>query len=468
MHLRIPGLRLRSIGSKPVVSALLAALLATACGTPSPRRQLARHIDDAIATSRATVGVAILLPDGATFTRNDRPLPLLSVFKFPVALAVLDHMERTGRRLSDSLTVGSEWLVADTYSPMRDSLPVTGGAVSLGGLLRYTVSQSDNIACDLLLDLVGGPAAVDEYLGSKGFPEITICADERDMHRDMANQRLNTARPSDISRLFERFLEGGLLSRPHTAFLRQLHHAGRMQGKGSTSRMAVGPSSIPDPSNMIPVHELTTDEIPAVIQRFVDAAVRAQRSGFDGVEIHGAHGYLLAQFLSAGVNKRTDCCGGSISNRARIVCEIIRGIKEACGSAFPVCVRTSGDEGYKGGNSIEAAAAQCLLFEQAGADAVHVSHGTAIHSYFSQSGFNLKNVRRVKEIVSIPVIGVVDTNHSPLGVDYVIPGNDDSAKAVAIYASGMADAILAGREQNEESLKEAAGEEEFVEVAEQA
>lgn len=108
MHLRIPGLRLRSIGSKPVVSALLAALLATACGTPSPRRQLARHIDDAIATSRATVGVAILLPDGATFTRNDRPLPLLSVFKFPVALAVLDHMERTGRRLSDSLTVGSE------------------------------------------------------------------------------------------------------------------------------------------------------------------------------------------------------------------------------------------------------------------------------------------------------------------------------------------------------------------------
>lgn len=222
MHLRIPGLHLRSIGPKPVVSALLAALLATACGTPSPRRQLARHIDDAIATSRATVGVAILLPDGATFTRNDRPLPLLSVFKFPVALAVLDHMERTGRRLSDSLTVGSEWLVADTYSPMRDSLPATGGAVSLGGLLRYTVSQSDNIACDLLLDLVGGPAAVDEYLGSKGFPEITICADERDMHRDMANQRLNTARPSDISRLFERFLEGGLLSRPHTAFLRQL------------------------------------------------------------------------------------------------------------------------------------------------------------------------------------------------------------------------------------------------------
>jgi small subunit ribosomal protein S2 len=70
--------------------------------------------------------------------------------------------------------------------------------------------------------------------------------------------------------------------------------------------------------------------------------------------------------------------------------------------------------------------------------------------------------------LGIPVIGVVDTNCSPLGIDYVIPGNDDSAKAVSIYASGMADAILAGRQESEESLKEVAGEEEFVEVAEEA
>ena len=70
--------------------------------------------------------------------------------------------------------------------------------------------------------------------------------------------------------------------------------------------------------------------------------------------------------------------------------------------------------------------------------------------------------------LGIPVIGVVDTNCSPLGIDYVIPGNDDSAKAVSIYASGMADAILSGRQDSEEGLKEAAGEEEFVEVAEEA
>lgn len=224
-----------------------------------------------------------------------------------------------------------------------------------------------------------------------------------------------------LSRLTERIHQNG------GKIFAQLHHGGRMQGKGSTSLPAVGASAIPDASNMIPIHQLGTEEIPGVVQKFVDAALRAQKSGFDGVEIHGAHGYLLAQFLSAGVNKRTDCYGGSITNRARIVCEIIRGIKAACGQDFPVSVRTSGDEGYKGGNTIEVAAAQCRLFEEAGADAVHVSHGIAIHSYFSESGFNLKYVRRVKEVVSIPVIGVGRLNDPALIAGALEAGNLDFA-----------------------------------------
>ena len=223
-----------------------------------------------------------------------------------------------------------------------------------------------------------------------------------------------------LSRLTERIHQNG------GKIFAQLHHGGRMQGKGSTSLPAVGASAIPEASNMIPVHQLGTEEIPGVVQKFVDAALRAQKSGFDGVEIHGAHGYLLAQFLSAGVNKRTDCYGGSITNRARIVCEIIRGIKAACGQDFPVSVRTSGDEGYKGGNTIEAAA-QCRLFEEAGADAVHVSHGIAIHSYFSESGFNLKYVRRVKEMVSIPVIGVGRLNDPALIAGALEAGDLDFA-----------------------------------------
>ena len=224
-----------------------------------------------------------------------------------------------------------------------------------------------------------------------------------------------------LSRLTERIHQNG------GRIFAQLHHAGRMQGKGSTSLTAVGPGPIPDPANLIPVHELSQEEISVVVQRFGEAALRARKSGFDGVEIHGAHGYLLAQFLSAGVNKRTDCYGGSITNRARIVCEIIRRVKEVCGDDFPVCVRTSGEEGYKGGNTIEAAAAQCRLFEEAGADAVHVSHGIAIHSYFSESGFNLKNVKRVKETLSVPVIGVGRLNDPALILSAIERGDMDFA-----------------------------------------
>lgn len=212
----------------------------------------------------------------------------------------------------------------------------------------------------------------------------------------------------------------------------QLHHAGRMQGKGSTPLPAVGASNIPDAANMIPVHELTTEEIPAVEQKFVEAAVRAKQAGFDGVEVHGAHGYLLAQFLSRGVNKRVDRYGGSITNRARIVCEIVAGIKKACGADFPVSVRTSGDEGYSGGNRIDDAVAQCLLFEQAGADVVNVSHGIAIHSYYSESGFNIANVKRVKDALKIPVIGVGRMN--------------DPTLILGALESGSMDLVALGRE----------------------
>lgn len=212
----------------------------------------------------------------------------------------------------------------------------------------------------------------------------------------------------------------------------QLHHAGRMQGKGSTSLMAVGASSIPDKANRIPVKELTEEEIAAVEQKFVDAAVRAKKAGFDGVEIHGAHGYLLAQFLSRGVNKRTDRYGGSITARARIVCEIIRGIRKACGPDFPIGVRTSGEEGYEAGNRIQDAVVQSMLFEEAGADVIHVSHGIPIHSYHTPSGFNISNVRQVKEAVSVPVIGVGRMN--------------DPGLILGALTTGAMDLVALGRE----------------------
>lgn len=212
----------------------------------------------------------------------------------------------------------------------------------------------------------------------------------------------------------------------------QLQHSGRQRGVGIMQTPPVGASTIPSPGRTEPVHELTLEEIAVIKEKFVAAAVCAQRSGFDGVEVHGAHGYLLDQFLSKSTNKRTDHYGGNASDRARLTCEIIRMIKERCGEDFPVGVRTSGAEDTYDGNSIEDAVVQCMLFEKAGADVIHVSHGRAIHPYYSDPGFNLDNVRKVKNVVSVPVIGIGRIN--------------DPTLALMAVKSGCCDFVALGRQ----------------------
>lgn len=229
-----------------------------------------------------------------------------------------------------------------------------------------------------------------------------------------------------LTRLTERVHENG------ARIFCQLHHAGRVQHPEATDLPPVGPSALPAPYSDRETHELTIDEIQAVEQKFVEGALRAQLAGFDGVEIHGAHGYLLAQFMSKGVNKRMDRYGGSITNRARIVLEIIKKVKAACGQDFPVSVRTSGNEGYHGGNTIEDAVAQAVLFEQAGADVIHVSYGIPIRSNYTNAGFNMENVKRVKEAVNIPVIGVGRIN--------------DPTLALAAIKGGYMDFVALGRQ----------------------
>ncbi len=199
----------------------------------------------------------------------------------------------------------------------------------------------------------------------------------------------------------------------------QLQHSGRLQGNGATDLPAVGASNIPTNGSTKEIHELTIEEIQIIIKKYVEAALRAKKSGFDGIEIHAAHGYLYAQFLSKGVNRRVDQYGGNTTNRARIVVETIQAIKEACGHDFPICVRTSGDEGYYGGNSIDDAVVQSILFEKAGADALHISYGTAIESYYRNAGFNIDNVKKVKNVVSIPVIGVGRINDPTLALSCI-------------------------------------------------
>ena len=117
----------------------------------------------------------------------------------------------------------------------------------------------------------------------------------------------------------------------------QLHHAGMRSPKEVIGKKAVCPSD----SEKHNARALTLDEVHQLKDDFVDAALRAKHCGYDGVEVHGAHGYILTQFLSSDINKRTDNYGGSLENRSRLLFEIVKDIRIKCGSAFLIGVRLS-------------------------------------------------------------------------------------------------------------------------------
>ena len=112
-----------------------------------------------------------------------------------------------------------------------------------------------------------------------------------------------------------------------------------------------------------------------LIDNFIAAAVRAKKAGFDLVEVHCAHGYLLNDFVSPSANRRTDEFGGGTTGRAKVVVEIIRGIKKALGEDFPVSVCVSAEDMVSDGNQMCDSAAMAQLYEQAGADLINVSNG---------------------------------------------------------------------------------------------
>ena len=117
----------------------------------------------------------------------------------------------------------------------------------------------------------------------------------------------------------------------------QLHHAGNRSPRDVTGMQPVCPSDDPETD----ARALTTAEVESVIHDFVAAAVRCDRAGFDGVELHGAHGYLICQFLSPEINRRDDDYGGSLENRARVLREIIAGVRASCRPEFQLGVRLS-------------------------------------------------------------------------------------------------------------------------------
>jgi 2,4-dienoyl-CoA reductase (NADPH2) len=189
-----------------------------------------------------------------------------------------------------------------------------------------------------------------------------------------------------------------------------------------------------------PTLRVATDEdIEKLIDDFAGAAERARRAGFDGVELHAAHGYILSSFLSAAWNQRDDACGGPLENRARLMCETIRAVKQRTGTDFPVWIRMDAKEfRIKGGITLDDAMRTAELAEQAGADALHVSayadptSGVAFTDaplVHQECGF-VDFAARIKQRVGIPVIAV---------------GRIEPEQADRIIGEGRADFVAMGR-----------------------
>lgn len=226
----------------------------------------------------------------------------------------------------------------------------------------------------------------------------------------------------------------------------QLAHSGR---KGSDYRgftdaagatkpaseggwQTVGPSPIGCPGMDVP-HELTSREIAGIVDDFAAAARRAVDAGFDLIEIHGAHGYLIHSFLSPLSNVRTDAYGGSLENRARILLEIIDAIRHVIPEGMPLFVRFSGTDWADGGWTIEETAQVASWAVQHGADFFDISSGGLIRDIFIavSPGYQLPLTEAVRCLASVPAsaVGKITTPQ----------------QAEAIIAEGRADAVFLGR-----------------------
>ena len=222
-----------------------------------------------------------------------------------------------------------------------------------------------------------------------------------------------------------------------TKVFAQLHHSGMMCVEKNTGVPPKGPSAIASPNYMEKVTAYTTEEIYQMIEYYGDAALRAKKGGYDGVEVHAAHGYQIAQFLSTFTNKRVDEFGGSYENRFRFAKYIIQNIKEKCGQDFPMTFRVSANEYIESGCDISDAVIYAQMAEESGVHAIHVSTGTGIGGnvvtpHYFTPGFNSINAQKIKSVVDIPVIAVGRIT--------------EPALAQSIIQSEQADMVALGRE----------------------
>lgn len=195
----------------------------------------------------------------------------------------------------------------------------------------------------------------------------------------------------------------------------QIVHAGGQTKSKWIGGQPMGPSAMVNPAFGEEVAEMSLMQIEDTIDAFAMAAARVKAAGFDAVQLHGAHGYLINQFLSPATNQRTDDYGGSPAKRARFAYEVLAAARQAVGPRYPVFIKLNSEDAVEGGLTLEEGVAVAQGLSQRGIDAIEVSGGTPAAGKLSPSrvvkeagdeGYFLPNAVAIKKVVSCPVICV--------------------------------------------------------------
>lgn len=245
-----------------------------------------------------------------------------------------------------------------------------------------------------------------------------------------SEQQMSVADDNTIERLKEL---ADVIHKNDTKTFMQINHAGSAASEDIIGTTPVAPSVAVNPRKGNIPRELTHDEIQGIIKGFAAAASRVKTAGFDGVEIHSAHGYLLNQFFSPLTNKRTDEFGGDVHGRIHMHLQVIEAVRKAVGEDFTVSLRLGASDYMDGGITIEDSVIAAKEFEKAGIDMINISGGFC--------GYNMPNANgqgyfsplseAIKKVVSIPVM--------------VTGGITEIKAAEEILAEKKADLIGVGR-----------------------
>lgn len=211
----------------------------------------------------------------------------------------------------------------------------------------------------------------------------------------------------------------------------QMHHAGRQANPDLIEGSPVAPSAIPCPVRKTNPRALSITEIEGIVKAYGDYARKVKEVGFDAVEVHGSHGYLIAEFLSSFANAREDTYGGSLENRTRFGREVLREVRRNVGPDFPIFFRLAGEEHVPGGLTQEETPLIARQMEEAGADVIHVSAGTyrtaewIVPPMTLPRGCNVPAARGIKQKVRIPVAVAGRINGPELAEEILQKGEAD-------------------------------------------